>query len=110
MSFASAAPVRGESDASSKVGIIEDTVEKQMSKSKEWMVPIVFGRPDFAAEVRAIGKARPGTNVHVYVCGNDAVVQNLQEVCAGCTREAEEGTRTRGLPPQRYELHFERFG
>jgi predicted ferric reductase len=99
-----------------QVGIIDETVEKRSNASGSssddvsWMVPIVFGRPDFAAEIRAIGKARPGTNVHVYVCGNDAVVQNLQEVCIGCTREAEEGTRTRGLLPQRYDLHFERFG
>lgn len=105
-----------ELEQSRKVGIIEETVEKRAQSSGSssddvsWMVPIVFGRPDFAAEIRAIGKARPGTNVHVYVCGNDAVVQNLQEVCIGCTREAEEGTRTRGLLPQRYDLHFERFG
>merc|ERR1712014_569240 len=94
-----------------QVGILDETVEKQHSRRDAgWMVPIVFGRPDFAAEIRAIGKARPGTNVHVYVCGNDAVVQNLQEVCAGCTREAEEATSSSGLPPQRYDLHFERFG
>jgi predicted ferric reductase len=73
-------------------------------------LPVVFGRPNFAREVRAIGKARPAQDVHVYVCGNDALVQSLQAVCTACNdsarSEAQEGRRQ----PQKYKMHFERFG
>jgi len=75
-----------------------------------WMVPIVFGRPDFATELRAIGKARPGMNVDVYVCGNDAIVKNLQEVCIVCNEHADRDRSENGIPQQHYKVHFERFG
>merc|ERR1712151_1356924 len=75
-----------------------------------WMVPIVFGRPDFATEIRSIGKARPGMNVDVHVCGNDAIVKNLQEVCIVCNEHAERDQSENGIPQQHYKVHFERFG
>jgi len=74
------------------------------------MVPIVFGRPDFATEIRAIGKARPGMNVDVYVCGNDAIVKNLQDVCIVCNEHADRDRNENGIPQQHYKVHFERFG
>merc|ERR1712187_748660 len=78
--------------------------------SVNWMVPIVFGRPDFATEIRAIGKARPGMNVDVYVCGNDAIVKNLQHVSIVCNEHAERDRKENGSPQQHYKVHFERFG
>jgi len=79
-------------------------------KPNDGLVPIVFGRPNFASEIRAIGKARPGTDVNVYVCGNDAVVRNLFDVAAVCNQRAEADLRTGNSPKQSYHVHFERFG
>lgn len=53
------------------------------------------------------GKARPDMNVHVYVCGNDGLVHDLQSVCESCARESLARKRT---PLQKYVLHYERFG
>jgi len=75
-----------------------------------YMVPIIFGRPDFATEVRNIGKARPGYNVHLYACANDTVVQGLQDVADVCNQHAEADTQQNGTAPQKYILHYERFG
>lgn len=75
-----------------------------------YMVPIMFGRPDFATEIRNIGKARPGQNVHVYVCANDTVVQDLQEVVKVCNLHAATDTRKNGTAAQEYLVHYERFG
>jgi len=93
----------------------EDDIEKAMSARSvkddvNWMVPVVFGRPDFATEIRSIGKARPGMNVDLYVCGNDAIVKNLQEICIVCNQHAERDRCENNAPPQHYEVHFERFG
>jgi len=73
-------------------------------------LPVTFGRPDFAKEVRAIGQARPGHNVYVYVCGNDALVQSLRGVCRSCNDQAEVATARDGDLPQKYAVHYERFG
>lgn len=75
-----------------------------------YMVPIIFGRPDFATEIRSIGKARPGYNVHLYACANDTVVQGLQDVADVCSLHAEADTQANGTAPQKYILHYERFG
>lgn len=74
------------------------------------LIPVVFGRPDLGAEVRSIGKARPGIDVDVYVCGNDGVVKYLQDVCAVCNQHAARDSTTNGAPRQKYRHHFERFG
>mmetsp|Transcript_81036 Transcript_81036/g.251469 ORF Transcript_81036/g.251469 Transcript_81036/m.251469 type:complete len:367 (-) Transcript_81036:104-1204(-) len=73
-------------------------------------VPVVFGRPDFAKEVRSIGQARPGHNVYIYVCGNDALVQSLQDVGQLCNKRAQAATERNGDLPQKYLVHYERFG
>merc|ERR1712048_229049 len=93
----------------------DDDIERAMSVRSvkggvDWMVPVVFGRPDFATEIQSIGKARPGMNVDVYVCGNDAIVNNLQEVCIVCNQHADKNHSEHGAPRQHYEVHFERFG
>jgi len=71
------------------------------------MLPVVFGRPDFATEVQAIGKARPEHDVGVYACGSPALVECLREVCKVCASHARAKRPER---PQRYVLHHERFG
>jgi len=80
------------------------------AQSVDSLVPIVFGRPNFATEIRAIGKARPGTDVDVYVCGNDAVVNNLFDVAAVCNERAAADVKKGDAPRQSYRVHFERFG
>eukprot|EP00928_Gymnodinium_smaydae_P070765 TRINITY_DN54537_c0_g1_i1.p1 TRINITY_DN54537_c0_g1~~TRINITY_DN54537_c0_g1_i1.p1 ORF type:complete len:1018 (-),score=227.25 TRINITY_DN54537_c0_g1_i1:154-3051(-) len=74
------------------------------------MVPIVFGRPDFATEIRSIGKARPGLDVNVYVCGNDSLVKSMQDVLDVCNLHAERDAKSGEAPRQKYRLHYERFG
>merc|ERR1712048_1222047 len=83
---------------------------RSVKEGADWKVPVVFGRPEFATELRSIGKARPGMDVDVYVCGNDAVVKNLQETCIVCNQHAERDTHENGAPRQQYAVHFERFG
>jgi len=75
-----------------------------------YMVPIIFGRPDFATELRNIGKARPGYNIHVYICANDTVVQGLQDVATVCNLHAQADTQENSTEPQQYIVHYERFG
>jgi len=75
-----------------------------------WMLPVAFGRPDFAKEVYAIGRARPGHDVHVFICGNDMIVKSLEEVCHLCNDAAKDDTAQNGAPAQSYTMHFERFG
>jgi NAD(P)H-flavin reductase len=75
-----------------------------------FLVPVIFGRPDFATEIRSIGKARPGYNVHIYACANDLVVQGLQDVAEVCNQHAFADTQANDTLPQKYMLHFERFG
>jgi ferredoxin-NADP reductase len=75
------------------------------SKHVDKLIPVVFGRPSFAKEICAIGQARPTWDVQVYACGNDALVQDLQDVVAACNAQGSAAAKK-----QRYELHFERFG
>jgi len=88
-----------------------DTQGAMKETKGEWMVPIIFGRPDFASEIRGIGLARPQENVHVYICGNDMIVKSLQEVVKSCNHLSEVDAREKGLSKrQKYHVHFERFG
>jgi len=69
-------------------------------------LPVAFGRPDFKSEVRAVGKAHPGQDIHIYVCGNKQLVNSLHQVCDDCS----ERSASQDVTPQTYECHFERFG
>merc|ERR1719362_2135985 len=93
----------------SSLGMVESD-ESQGTGASFYMVPIIFGRPDFATEIRSIGKARPGYNIHIYACANDTVVQGLQDVVDVCNLHAEADTQANGTAPQRYICHYERFG
>jgi len=83
---------------------------KEKLSSHHWMMPVIFGRPDFATEVQAIGKARPTEDVNIYVCGNDHIVKLLQNICVVCNSHAEKSAKSKGGKPQRYLMHHERFG
>ena len=56
------------------------------------------------------GKARPGMNIHVYICGNDGLVGDLQSVCNSCAQEALARSRQNRTALQKYLVHYERFG
>jgi hypothetical protein len=74
------------------------------------MIPVVMGRPDFATEIRNIGKSRPEYDVDVYICGNDMIVKNIQEVVAVCEDHNKRDVAKDGVPLQKYNVHYERFG
>mmetsp|Transcript_18909 Transcript_18909/g.43975 ORF Transcript_18909/g.43975 Transcript_18909/m.43975 type:complete len:955 (+) Transcript_18909:90-2954(+) len=74
------------------------------------MIPVIFGRPNFLQEIASIGAARPTENVHVYICGNDAIVKDLQSVCQKCSQHAMKRSEEQKLPLQKYVVHYERFG
>jgi NAD(P)H-flavin reductase len=71
-------------------------------------LPLIFGRPDFAKEVRAIGKANPLNHVHIYICGNDKVVQDLTNVAEKCNKDSKRRAGD-GQPYQNFNVRFERF-
>merc|ERR1719491_1603036 len=48
------------------------------------LMPVVFGRPDFGMEIRAIGQARPNHDVDIYVCGNKGILKVLQQTAVVC--------------------------
>jgi ferredoxin-NADP reductase len=95
-------------------GLMDGTKSTAFTKTNESegvaMLPVVFGRPDFASEVRAIGKARPEHDVDIYICGNDAIVKGLQEVVIVCNAHAERDFAAGGERRQNYFVHYERFG
>jgi len=76
------------------------------------LLPIVFGRPDFNKEFRAIGHLRPCDDVNVYVCGSHALVESLQQVCSTCNKEARDESQEGDVDrlAQKYKVRFERFG
>mmetsp|Transcript_65294 Transcript_65294/g.156051 ORF Transcript_65294/g.156051 Transcript_65294/m.156051 type:complete len:900 (+) Transcript_65294:106-2805(+) len=80
------------------------------SSSAQRMFPVIFGRPNFLQQIGSIGMARPTENIHVYVCGNDALVKDLQAVCQKCSQYAVRRSEDTKLPVQKYVVHFERFG
>jgi len=86
----------------------ESTIEETVPAAQMNNLPLVFGRPDFDKEVRAIGKANPDSNVHIYVCGNNSVVQNLKHVAKQCNIKSknDDGHSQRH---QHFKVHFERF-
>jgi predicted ferric reductase len=73
--------------------------------SLDTMLPICFGRPEWHTEIQAIGKAWPEDDVHVYVCGSDAVVDSLQNACRVCNIHSPKACRK-----QRFILRRESFG
>jgi len=90
-------------------GVIQDSDITE----DDLMLPVVFGRPDFGAEIRSIGKARPEFDVDVYICGNDAIVKSLLDTCTVCTHRAKEqaaADETGQTRAQKYFVHYERFG
>jgi len=70
-------------------------------------LPVVFGRPNFSREIMAIGNAWPEYTSHVYVCGNDQLVQSLRDVVEECNSHVREAG---GQEQDKFRLHFERFG
>jgi len=82
--------------------------EQTLPKAEMKNLPLIFGRPDFAKEVRAIGKANPDHNVHIYVCGNNSIVQNLNDVAEQCNIKSEKDAG-HGQRHQHFDVHFERF-
>jgi len=76
------------------------------------MLPVTFGRPDFAMEIQAIGKARPHHDVHVHACGSAELVEALRNICELCTDRAATTVAEVGSnrQPQRYFLRQETFG
>jgi len=76
-------------------------------------LPVVFGRPNFAKEIRGIGQAHSDQDVHVYVCGNDGLVAGLKETCLRCSEEAKaskEDDLGNDRNAQEFIFHYERFG
>ncbi|CAJ1351929.1 unnamed protein product [Effrenium voratum] len=71
------------------------------------MIPITLGRPNFCRDIGSIGRARPDLNIHVYICGNEALVSDLQSACVKC---AQQALSRKGKALQQYLVHFERFG
>lgn len=86
-----------------------DSDEGQKAK-EERMIPVTFGRPNFMRDISSIGRARPDISVHVYICGNDMLVKDLESVCHQCSVLAAARSRVEKTPLQKYIVHFERFG
>merc|ERR1711862_1059064 len=68
-------------------------------------LPLIFGRPEFEKELGAIGRANPGHDVHVYICGGDKLVREVQNCCNVCHRVSKR----RGYK-QHFKVTYERFG
>jgi len=77
---------------------------------EERLIPVTFGRPNFMRDISSIGRARPDISVHVYICGNDMLVKDLESVCHQCSALAAARSRVDKTPLQKYVVHFERFG
>jgi len=77
----------------------------------EPLVPVAFGRPDFELELRAIGKHwHCQERVHVYVCGNDAIVKGLRSTADTLNAEARADAGKSLAAAQKYVVTYERFG
>ena len=66
---------------------------------------IVIGRPDFVAELLAIGHADLREHVFVYCCGNDSLKEGIQTACVACNKHNESSGYM-----QRFYFYHERFG
>lgn len=77
--------------------------------SEKILMPVNIGRPNFLRDIAAIGRARPDKSLHVYVCGNDGLVHDLQSGCQRIAKEALERNPDQ-TNLQQYLVHFERFG
>jgi hypothetical protein len=74
-------------------------------------VPIAFGRPDFETELRAIGRHWGcQEKVHIYVCGNDAIVKGLQGTAEALNAEARGNAEKASPSAQKFVVTYERFG
>ncbi|CAE7536273.1 noxC [Symbiodinium natans] len=106
----------GVADKFHRVGTKDDYVSSSSDVNADHtaedgrMIPVTFGRPNFLRDISSIGKARPEINVHVYICGNDTIVQDLTSVCQQCSAVAAARSREDKRPLQKYIVHFERFG
>jgi len=85
----------------------QSSVSLDKSLGEHRYLPVVFGRPNFSREILAIGNAWPEYKAHVYVCGNDLLVQSLRDVCEECNAYVREAG---GQEQDKFRLHFERFG
>eukprot|EP00930_Biecheleria_cincta_P078304 TRINITY_DN6572_c0_g1_i11.p1 TRINITY_DN6572_c0_g1~~TRINITY_DN6572_c0_g1_i11.p1 ORF type:complete len:938 (+),score=171.60 TRINITY_DN6572_c0_g1_i11:135-2948(+) len=90
-------------------GQFDKQVSEDITQVIKTMMPLVFGRPDMAQEIYAIGQSRPGVDVDVYACGNAALVDDLHQVVGLCNQNARDHALT-GVKPQKFRFHFERFG
>jgi len=77
----------------------------------EPLVPVAFGRPDFEAELRAIGRHWGcQEKVHIYVCGNDAIVKGLRGTAEVLNAEARANAKKALPSSQKFVVTYERFG
>jgi len=91
--------------------ISSTTIASRINQHEEdYLLPVVFGRPDFVREIRAIGQAQEGNNVHVYICGNETIVRGIKDACAVCNMHAAEDAKELRKKRQKYFVHYERFG
>lgn len=103
--------VRSTSSKSSLTKSLAGYEPHELNTEASRLFPVYFGRPEFATEVRQIGKQRPDIDVHVYVCGADAIVKNLEGVVQVCNdHAARDFQQNGGSRKQCYFLHHERFG
>jgi hypothetical protein len=78
---------------------------------EEPLVPVAFGRPDFESELRAIGTHwHCQEKVHIYVCGNDAIVKGLRSTAETLNAEARANAGKARAGAQKYVITYERFG
>lgn len=85
--------------------------DEDFEDEEETMVPVAFGRPDFESELRSIGKHwRSQDKVHVYVCGNDAIVQGLRSTADALNAEALANAQESSASSKKYIVTYERFG
>mmetsp|Transcript_78254 Transcript_78254/g.181562 ORF Transcript_78254/g.181562 Transcript_78254/m.181562 type:complete len:120 (-) Transcript_78254:158-517(-) len=96
--------------ASHSSSFSECAVNPMAPRGLHAFLPVTLGRPNFAKEVRAIGKARPGHDVYIYVCGNESLVKSLQDVCKTCNMRSQAAVDELQALPQKYRCLYERFG
>jgi len=87
------------------------------SDDPEILMPVVFGRPDFEKEIKAIGNHYHHLyDINVYVCANDLVVKACKDACKKAREDAfvrqyrEQGIIAQATPTQEFRLTYERFG
>jgi hypothetical protein len=100
---------RGSIDQS--VALASSRAASEFGHAEAPLVPVAFGRPDFETELRAIGKHWGcAEKVHVYVCGNDAIVNGLKSTAETLNAEARANAKKSRSSAQKYVVTYERFG